>query len=114
MVTPIPNATIPSKPNIPWASKPDVLPQADIPAFPGPEGGSMYSFGGRNGEVYTVTSLGNSGSGTFREACEQSEPRIIVFNVAGIIRLNSPIDMNNPHVTIAGQTVPGDGIVFLT
>src|SRR6059058_2420548 len=31
------------KPYIPWASKPSDLPQADIPAFPGAEGGGMYS-----------------------------------------------------------------------
>ncbi|MEZ0128493.1 hypothetical protein AB9T88_01205 [Flavobacterium sp. LBUM151] len=35
------------KPYIPWASRPNDLPQADIPAFPGAEGGGMYTFGGR-------------------------------------------------------------------
>ncbi|HEX5655150.1 MAG TPA: polysaccharide lyase, partial [Chitinophagaceae bacterium] len=40
------------KPYIPWAGKPDDLPQADIPAFPGAEGGGKYSFGGRGGKVY--------------------------------------------------------------
>lgn len=98
------------KPNIPWASDPDDLPQADIPAFPGAEGGGMYSFGGRDGVVYTVTSLADAGSGTLRYACEQEGPRIIVFNVAGIIRLSSPIDIENPYITIAGQTAPGDGV----
>src|SRR5579872_978798 len=33
------------KPYLPWASKPGDLPQAGIPAFPGAEGGGMYSFG---------------------------------------------------------------------
>jgi len=98
------------KPYIPWASKPEDLPQASIPAFPGAEGGGMYSFGGRDGVVYTVTSLENNGAGTFREACEKEGPRIIVFNVAGIIHLNSPIDIENPYLTIAGQTAPGNGI----
>ena len=43
------------RPYIPWASRPDDLPQAKIPAFPGAEGGGMYSFGGRGGKVITVT-----------------------------------------------------------
>ena len=45
------------RPYIPWASRPDDLPQAKIPAFPGAEGGGMYSFGGRGGKVITVTNL---------------------------------------------------------
>src|SRR5687768_2183531 len=45
------------KPYIPWAARPYDLPQASIPAFPGAEGGGAYSFGGRGGKVYVVTSL---------------------------------------------------------
>src|SRR5277367_925078 len=37
------------------------LPQADIPAFPGAEGGGMYTFGGRGGRVFVVSSLDDSG-----------------------------------------------------
>ena len=88
-----------NKPNIPWASKPEDLPQADIPAFPGAEGGGMYSFGGRGGNVIIVTSLKDSGPGTLRNACSQEGPRIVVFNVAGIIRLDSPIDVDEPYHT---------------
>jgi hypothetical protein len=98
------------KPYIPWASKPGDLPQAGIPAFPGAEGGGMYSFGGRGGKVYVVTSLEDSGPGTLREACEAAGPRIVVFNVAGIIHLKMPIFIEAPYITIAGQTAPGDGI----
>lgn len=98
------------KPYIPWAATPDDLPQADIPAFPGAEGGGAYSFGGRGGKVYVVTSLEDDGPGTFREACEQGGARIIVFNVAGIIKLKSPVIIRAPYVTIAGQTAPGDGV----
>ena len=98
------------KPYVPWASRPTDLPQASIPAFPGAEGGGMYSFGGHGGKVYTVTSLEDRGPGTLREALEQGGARIVVFNVSGIIRLKSPLIVRAPYVTIAGQTAPGDGI----
>ncbi len=98
------------KPYIPWASRPTDLPQAEIPAFPGAEGGGMYTYGGRGGKVITVTSLEDSGPGTFREACEQGGARIIVFNVAGIIPLETPVIIRAPYITIAGQTAPGNGV----
>jgi hypothetical protein len=37
------------KPYIPWAARPTDLPQAEVPAFPGAEGGGKFSFGGRGG-----------------------------------------------------------------
>jgi hypothetical protein len=98
------------KPYVPWAAKPADLPQADIPAFPGAEGGGRFSFGGRGGKVYVVTSLEDSGPGTFRQACEAAGPRIVVFNVAGIIHLKRRIRVRAPYITIAGQTAPGDGV----
>src|SRR6185503_7839817 len=98
------------KPYIPWAQKPEDLPQASIPAFPGAEGGGAFSFGGRGGKVYVVTNLNDDGEGSFRWACEQGGARIVVFNVAGIIRLKSPVDIRAPYITIAGQTAPGDGV----
>lgn len=98
------------KPYIPWASRPHDLPQADIPAFPGAEGGGAFAFGGRGGKVITVTSLADSGTGTLREACEQGGARIVVFNVAGVIHLKTPIILRAPYITIAGQTAPGDGV----
>lgn len=98
------------KPYIPWAARPYDLPQANIPAFPGAEGGGAYSFGGRGGKVITVTTLNDSGPGSFREACEQGGARIVVFNVSGIIKLKSPLIVRAPYITIAGQTAPGDGI----
>lgn len=103
--------TIKGKPFIQWAARPTDLPQASIPAFPGAEGGGKYSFGGRGGKVVVVTSLADRGPGTLREACQETVgPRIVVFNVAGIIKLNSPIIIEAPYITIAGQTAPGDGI----
>jgi hypothetical protein len=95
---------------IPWAAKPADLPQSKLPAFPGAEGGGKFSFGGRGGKVYVVTSLADSGPGTLREACEQGGARTVVFNVAGIIKLKSPVIIRAPYLTIAGQTAPGDGV----
>jgi hypothetical protein len=98
------------KPYIPSAGKPEDLPQATIPAFPGAQGGGMYSFGGRGGKVYVVTSLEDSGPGTFREALEAAGPRIVVFNVAGVIKLKDRIRVRAPYITIDGATAPGDGV----
>ncbi|HEY3762504.1 MAG TPA: polysaccharide lyase [Verrucomicrobiae bacterium] len=98
------------KPYIPWAEKPSDLPQATVPAFPGAEGGGMYSFGGRGGRIFVVTNLADSGPGTLREACESAGPRIVVFNVAGIIHLQKPIFIEAPYITIDGHTAPGNGI----
>src|SRR3984885_12200659 len=98
------------RPYIPWAARPEDLPQAKVPAFPGAEGGGKFSFGGRGGKIFVVTNLDDSGPGTLREGCEAAGPRIIVFNVAGIIHLKMPIFIEAPYLTIAGQTAPGDGI----
>ncbi len=98
------------KPFIPWAAKPGDLPQAKVPAFPGAEGGGKFSFGGRGGKVFVVTNLADSGPGTLREACESAGPRIVVFNVAGIIHLEKPVYIEAPYLTIDGHTAPGDGV----
>lgn len=98
------------KPYIPWASRPVDLPQASIPAFPGAEGGGKFSFGGRGGKVIVVTNLNDDGPGSLREACEQGGARIVVFNVAGIIHIKTPLIIRAPYITIAGQTAPGDGV----
>ena len=98
------------KPYIPWAARPIDLPQADIPAFPGAEGGGAYSFGGRGGKVFVVTNLNDDGEGSLRWACEQGGARIVVFNVSGIIRIKRPLIIRAPYITIAGQTAPGDGV----
>lgn len=98
------------KPYVPDAAVPDDLPQAAIPAFPGAQGGGMYSHGGRGGRVFVVTNLNDDGPGSFREACEAGGPRVVVFNVAGIIRLRDRIRIRAPYITISGATAPGDGV----
>lgn len=84
---------------------------AQIPAFPGAEGGGMFTTGGRGGKVLYVTSLADDGSkGTFRWALSQKYPRTVLFNVSGIISLTKPLSVKYGNLTIAGQSAPGDGI----
>ena len=86
-------------------------------AFPGAEGYGRFATGGRDGIVYHVTSLDddpdNPLPGTFRHAITQAKgPRTIVFDVGGIIHLKARLTCSDPYVTIAGQTAPGNGILF--
>ena len=83
-------------------------------AFPGAEGFGKYAKGGRGGDVYHVTNLNDEGPGSLRCGIDTADsPRTIVFDVAGTIRLVTPIRMENKsHLTIAGQTAPGKGITI--
>jgi len=98
------------KPYLPGAARPQELPQSEIPAFPGAWGGGMYTFGGRGGRVFVVKNLNDRGPGSFREACEAGGPRIVVFNVAGIITLKEVLRIRAPYITISGATAPGNGV----
>lgn len=82
--------------------------QAQQLAFPGAEGFGKYATGGRTGTVYHVTNLNDSGAGSLRDAVSKSN-RIVVFDVAGVIKLESRLVFKN-NLYVAGQTAPGEGI----
>lgn len=70
--------------------------------------------GGAGGRIIRVTTLAADGPGSLRAAIRAKGPRIIVFEVAGVIDLGrTGIDINNPFVTIAGQTAPAPGITII-
>lgn len=81
-----------------------------IPAFPGAEGYGARTIGGRGGRVIAVTNLNADGPGSLRAACEAEGPRIVVFRVSGTI--DGDVKIKHDHITIAGQTAPGDGITL--
>lgn len=92
-----------------WVFRPRQL------AFPGAEGYGRYAIGGRGGKVVHVINLNDTGAGSLRYAVEtETGPRTIVFDVAGVIILNSRLVLSDPYVTVAGQTAPGKGICIRT
>lgn len=98
--------------------EPEPTPPSDVVAFSGAEGGGSWATGGRAGYVFAVTSLEDNDAGageelipgTIRYALAQQTKRIIVFTVAGVVHLKSPLTVNNGNLTVLGQTAPGDGI----
>ncbi len=85
-------------------------PPASLPAFPGAEGFGAFTPGGRGGRTVVVSNLNDEGPGSFRAAVTAKGPRVVVFAVGGLITLASPVTIEEPFVTIAGQSAPGDGI----
>ncbi|APD91457.1 pectate lyase C [Alteromonas mediterranea] len=84
-------------------------------AFEGALGFGKYTQGGNQGKVLVVTSLSDNAKspqkGTLRWAIAQNYPRLIVFNVSGVIVLEKELEIKHDSVTIAGQTSP-HGIVI--
>ena len=97
---------------IAFGENPEAAESGSLVAFPGAEGGGMYTTGARGSSsptIYHVTNLDDSGSGSLRDAVSQAN-RVIVFDVAGTINLTTPLNLSRKNLTILGQTAPGDGI----
>jgi hypothetical protein len=98
---------------------------AQAPAFPGAEGHGRYVTGGRKNDGTTniihVTNLNNNGTGSLRWALSdqgltsqgksKNDSRTIVFDVGGVIPLESNITIPS-NTTILGQTAPYPGITL--
>lgn len=75
-------------------------------AFPGAEGFNVRKItGGRGGVIRKVTNLNDAGPGSLRHAISGDEPKIVVFEVSGIIRNLAELKVGS-NTTIAGQTSP--------
>lgn len=69
---------------------------------------------GYGGRVIKVTNLEASGEGSLAWALAQPGPRIVVFEVGGVIDLGGgTIAIDHPFVTLAGQTAPSPGITLI-
>ncbi|ADN01380.1 pectate lyase family protein [Spirochaeta thermophila] len=92
---------------------------SDIPAagekvFPNAVGFGIYTRAGRGGKIIRVTTLESDGPGSLRAALEAEGPRIVVFEVGGVIDFEmTTIEITSPFLTVAGQTAPSPGITII-
>jgi hypothetical protein len=83
-------------------------------ALPGAVGWAAATRGGQGGAIVRITNLNASGPGSFRAAIERKGPRIVVFEVGGVIDLGrTTLSIEEPFLTIAGQTAPSPGITIV-
>lgn len=70
--------------------------------------------GGAGGRIIAVTTLAKDGPGSLKAALEAKGPRIVVFEVGGVIDLGrETLTISEPYLTIAGQTAPSPGITII-
>lgn len=87
---------------------------SDAVAFPGAMGWAAHTAGGRGGKIIRVTTLAADGPGSFVEALNSKGPRIVVFEVGGVIDLGKrELKITEPFLTVAGQTAPSPGITLI-
>jgi hypothetical protein len=64
--------------------------------------------------VIRVTTLKADGPGSFLEALNAKGPRIVVFEVGGVIDMGGKeTKISEPFLTIAGQTAPSPGVTLI-
>jgi pectate lyase len=92
----------------------EAVPSAESLAFPGAVGWARTTPGGRGGKIVRVTTLAPAGPGSLTAGLAMDGPRIVVFEVGGIIDLNLvTVDVERPFLTVAGQTAPSPGITLI-
>lgn len=83
-------------------------------SFPDAQGYGKYSQGGRAGAIVYVDNLDDGGPGSLRACMEATGPRNCIFRVGGIIRLRTPImvEEQSGFLSVLGQTAPGGGVLL--
>jgi len=94
----------------------DPRPDTDAPTETAPPPRRYHGFGsgtvgGEGGEVVRVTSLGDAGPGSLREALASGR-RTILFEVGGVIELRDHLWVRGGNVTIDGHSAPSPGITL--
>jgi hypothetical protein len=85
-----------------------------LTAFPGAQGTAAMTPGGRGGKIIRVSTLAPTGPGSLSEALNTEGPRIVVFEVGGVIDFaKQEIKISKPFLTVAGQTAPSPGITLI-
>jgi hypothetical protein len=83
-------------------------------AFPEAQGFGAFAAGGRGGQTIRVTTLKATGPGSITEAINARGPRIVEFDVGGVIDLEGRVlEIREPFLTVAGQTAPSPGITLI-
>jgi pectate lyase len=77
-------------------------------------GWGAQTTGGSGGRIIRVTNLDADGPGSFKAATDAKGPRIVVFEVGGVIDFGRKVlEIREPFLTIAGQTAPSPGITII-
>ena len=84
----------------------------ETPVFPRAEGFGTETIAGRFGELCKVQNLYDAGPGSLRHCIELDKPRTVIFDVGGVIHLKTPLVIQNPFISIFGQTAPFEGIMI--
>jgi pectate lyase len=76
--------------------------------------GWAQTTGGQGGQLIRVTTLAADGPGSLKAALDAPGPRIVVFEVGGVIDMGgSSYKLREGRITIAGQTAPDPGITLV-
>ncbi len=87
---------------------------AGTPANDVPLAGGTTTHGGAGGRIIRVTTLAADGPGSFKAAIDARGPRVVVFEVGGVIDMGrTTLSITEPYLTVAGQTAPSPGITII-